>query len=36
MLHWKNRIALLLLGAAVVASLAGFVNLTDFADGFYW
>ncbi len=33
MLHWRNRIALLLLAAAAVASLAG---MADFSAGFYW
>ena len=36
MLHWKNRIALLLVAAAVVASMAGLDLDADFTSGFYW
>jgi hypothetical protein len=36
MLHWKNRIALVLVAAAVVASMAGFDLVANFTSGFYW
>jgi hypothetical protein len=36
MLHWKNRIALVLVAAVVVAALAGFGLVSDFTAGFYW